>query len=155
MPSLANIEAAMTDGGTDSVKVHVFWSIYVRAGKRKIISHHLPAISAALEHLEFEWELSREDTAPGLIRLVNFQNLDGEATADVIVPVLRRAYALSDRWWIQGLGDLGAKEVTHVAGGFRDEAVTRNPIVSAMFEIEPGQIVGRDGTGGWKVAGSH
>lgn len=30
--------------------------------------------------------------------------------------------------------------MTHVVGGFRDEAVTRNPIVSAMFEIEAGQM---------------
>jgi hypothetical protein len=140
-----------------SVQAYVWWSIYVRTSTvRKLKEVHLPPISDAIEALEFDWLITTEDDAPGLFRLVTYQNLHGESSADVIVPVLRRAYRLANSWWIQGLRDLADEQLHHVVGGWSVKTAANRPpaLESMMFEMQPGQISGMTDDGGWQVVGA-
>jgi hypothetical protein len=88
----------------DRIKAHVWWDIYVKtASERELREAHLPLISAALENIEYDWEISSEQKNPGLFSVVNCQNLEGANAREIIVPVLRRAYRLSNEWKISGL----------------------------------------------------
>jgi hypothetical protein len=86
-----------------------------------------------------------------LFRLVTYQNGEAGTVADVVVPVLRRAYRLADGWSISGLQDLAANELRHVMGGWHMKKRSNRPpaLESMLFEIEPGQISGINAEGGW------
>ena len=103
---------------SSKIKAYVWWSVYVKtSNKRKLLSTHLPPITAALESLEFDWQIDVEEENPGLFRLVNYQNLVGNGVEDIVIPVLRRAYRLHTNWQISGLEDLARRELAHVMGG--------------------------------------
>jgi hypothetical protein len=138
-----------------TVRVYVCWSIYVRTSSiQEVRETHLPATAEALGELEFDWEILQEEQSPGLYRLVNYQNLAGETSADVILPVLQRAYRLRDGWTIWGLHQLASPELKHLAGCWKGQPSHKPPaLVSVLFEMEPGQITGKtaDG-GGWQTS---
>ena len=139
-----------------SINGYVWWSIYVRTSSvRKLKAEHLPPIAAALEALEFEWQILTEPENPGLFRLVTYQNEEANTVADVVIPVLRRAYRLADGWSISGLQDLAANELRHVMGGWSEKKASNKPpaLESMLFEIEPGQISGPNAEGGWELVG--
>jgi len=103
---------------------------------------HLPPISAALEDMEHDWDISTEREAPGLFRLVTHQNFAVESVEDVIISVLRRAYRLTKEWRISGLEALATGKINQVHG---DSAITRpSPrppsLESMIFEVKPGRI---------------
>ncbi len=125
------------------MKAYVGWSIYVRTGTiRKLTSVHLPAIDEALEHIEYDWSIIQEEEHPGLYRIMNFQNFEAEHVEDIVIPVLRRAYKLSNVWQISGLEALNNGVIRHIYGSFFSEKPTPNPpaLHSVVFEIEPGQV---------------
>jgi hypothetical protein len=103
---------------------------------------HLPPISAALEGMEHDWDISTEREAPGLFRLVTYQNFAVESVEDVIIPVLRRAYRLTKEWRISGLDALVSGKLKHVQGDCAIARLSRRPpsLESMIFEIKPGRI---------------
>ena len=139
------------------IEAYVSWSIYVRTPQhRKLVEVHIPPIAAALEQLEFVWQIIFESEYPGLFRLVNYQNLEFSSVDEIVSTVLRRAYKLADGWRISGLGDLTTKQIRHVAGVWNlHKAVSTLPALESMiFEVEPGRISGRTADGhGWQIAG--
>jgi hypothetical protein len=136
------------------LNAYATWSIYIRTSNlRKLKTTHLPAIGAALEQVQFPWQILKEDAHPSLYRVINLQNLRASNPAGLITPVLRRAYRLVDGWTIYGLMDLDKPSLQHVIGGFAEKEITRNPIANAIFEIEPGTIGGMTDDGGWQVLG--
>ena len=138
-----------------TVNGHVYWSIYVRTGSvQKLRATHLPEIDKALGPPQFKWQLLNEEESPGLIRLINYQNLSAENVAHLVTPVLVSAYSLGNSWTITGLSDLGAQKLRYVFGGWSmDKPNPRPPAVeSMMFEISPGLVSGMNSDGGWMVA---
>ena len=135
------------------LRAHVWWSLYVEtSNKRKLMEAHLPPINEALEHIEFDWEITANAEGTGLYRLVTYQNLSGTTTERIIVPVLRRAYGLSASWTIQGLEDL-RNGLRHVIGSCINPKSSNRPpaLKSLMFEIEPGIVGPREADGGWPI----
>jgi hypothetical protein len=59
---------------------HVWWSIYVRAPEPKLREAHLPPIPAALETIDFDWDISAEPRNVYLFRLVTCQNFENGPT---------------------------------------------------------------------------
>src|SRR5688572_20595877 len=125
------------------LRFHTYWSIYIGPCTRgDLMEAHLPPISAALEDIEHDWDISKEREAPGLFRLVTHQNFAVERVEDVIIPVLRRAYRLTKEWRIAGLDALASGKLNHVHG---DCAITPlsghiPSLESMVFEINPGRI---------------
>ena len=137
-----------------SIQGYVWWSIYVRTSSlQKLKKVHLPPIAAALEALDFEWQIVTEEENPGLFRMVNYQNLEAATLAEIIIPVLRRAYRLADGWSISGLHDLTTGKLRHVMGGWNSRKPSSRPpsLESIVFELEPGKISGMTADGGWKI----
>jgi hypothetical protein len=137
------------------IEVYVNWSIYVRTSNlRKLREAHIPPITAALESLDFDWEIRTEDESPGEFRLVTYQNLCCPTVDDLVITTLRRAYRLADGWCLSGLRALSTSELRHAYGFWKsDKPSNRAPaVVNMMFEIEPGRISRYDKeTGGWQV----
>jgi len=100
----------------------------------------LPPITAALERLEFDWDISTEPENVGLFRLVTCQNFEGVSLEDVIAPVLRRAYRLTNVWTISGLDALATGKLEQVNGHCRAPASRPPYLESLVFDIEPGHI---------------
>jgi len=99
------------------VNAHVWWSIYVKtSSEQELREAHLPPIAAALETIEFDWDIITEQENPVLFRLVNCQNFEGWRVEGVIVAVLRRAYRLANEWRISGLEALATGDLEHVQG---------------------------------------
>lgn len=132
---------------------YVSWSIYARTStERELRVAHLPPISAALENIAYDWEVSTEHENPGLFRLVTYQNFDAVNVEDIVVPVLRRAYRLANQWRISGLEALAAGVLEHVQGDCEIRTPSKRPpsLVSLVFEIEPGRI--SPASRGWQVS---
>ena len=142
----------MTERGP-RISAYVWWSFYVRAGNRdKLRTRHMPPINEGLESLDFPWEISTDETTPGLFRLVTYQNVAADRVEDIVITVLRRAYRLAPSWTIIGLGDLGAGRLSHFGGGARPETKSKLPdLVSLAFEVQPGQVTGQTSAGGWNI----
>ena len=139
-----------------AIKAFVFWSIYIRStNHRKLREVHLPPIERALDGTQFGWQVLVEDEHPKLTRLINYQNLEGSSVADIVLPVLRRAYRLANGWTISGLYDLTADELRNIVGGWNSKKLLRGPpaLESIMFEVLPGEISGRRNDGGWEILG--
>ena len=125
------------------MKSHACWSIYVRASSREdLISAHLPSISAALEDIQYDWDISTERENPGLFRLVTYQNFETQNVEDVVVPVLRRAYRLTKEWRVSGLDALASGKLKYVHGDYTISPMSghASSLESIVFEIEPGGI---------------
>ena len=123
------------------VKAHVWWSIYVRTSSESELREvHLPPITAALERIEFDWDISTEPENVGLFRLVTCQNFEGVSLEDVVASVLRRAYRLANVWTISGLEALATGELKHVNGHCRAPSSCPPCLESLVFDIEPGHI---------------
>lgn len=147
------------------LKAHACWSIYVRTSSRRdLMKAHLPPISAALEGIEHDWDISTERENPGLFRLVNYQNFEAESVEDIVLPVLRRAYRLTKEWRISGLDALASGELKHVRGDCAIGPLSGHPpsLESLLFEIEPGRIRRASpaeasaagwSTGAWRIEG--
>lgn len=127
-----------------SIQGYVCWSIYVRASSvKKAKTTHLPPIVEALEGTEFEWEVFTEKGNPGVIRLVNYQNLQTESVEEIVLTVLRRAYGLVNNWSISGLHDLVRNELRSINGHWDNggKPSSRAPALeSMMFELLPGRV---------------
>jgi hypothetical protein len=119
----------------------------------KLLSTHLPPIVAALEGVDFDWQIDVEEENPGLFRLVNYQNLVGNNVEDIVIPVLRRAYRLHTNWYISGLEDLSKGALSHVMGSCSITKPSPSPpsLESLMFEIEPGRVLPMRPDSGWLV----
>jgi len=144
----------MTGSMSNEIKAYVWWSVYVKtSNKRKLKSTHLPLITAALEGLEFDWQIEAEKEHHGLYRLINYQNVVGEKVEDIIVPVLRRAYRLHTDWRISGLEDLANGKLVHVIGRCDIRTPSHEPpsLESMVFEIERGRVLPMRPDGGWPV----
>lgn len=131
---------------------HIWWSIYVRAGKiQRLKERHLPAIDAALGPAEFEWDVTREDSCPELLRLVNYQNISGDTVEALILQVLRKLGRIAEGFSISGLGDLDAPTFRHMSGTWRSsKPAHRAPALEDIaFEVLPGRIAGMTNDGGW------
>lgn len=138
------------------MKAHIWWSIYVRAANlRKLKQEHIPPIEAALENMEFDWQILKEEDAQGqrLFRLVTYQNFEIERVEELVIPLLRRAYKLSPSWTITGLEDLAAGELQGIIGSCNKPIQSNKPpaLESLVFEAEPGRILGLNPDGGWQV----
>ena len=136
------------------IEAYVNWSIYVRnSNGRKLLEAHLPPIIAALEPLEFEWEIRTEDENPGQFRLINYQNIREQNVEDAVLFILRRAYRLADGWRISGLNALLRGEISHVYGHWKNNKPgNRAPALEdVLFEVEPGQTSGPTGGGAWQI----
>ena len=139
-----------------NIQGYVWWSIYVRTSSmRKLKQVHLPPIEIALEALDFEWQILKEKENLGLFRLINYQNLEAATVAEVILPALRRAYCLANGWTISGLRDLAGDKLRHVMGMWDStKSSNKAPALESMiFELQPGQISGMIGDGGWGIVG--
>jgi hypothetical protein len=137
------------------VNAYVWWSIYVKtSSEQELRDAHLPPIAAALESIEFDWDISTEQENPGLFRLVNCQNFEGGSVEGIIVAVLRRAYRLANEWRIWGLEALAAGELEHVQGDCDIRSPPKRPLslVSMVFEIKRGRILPIQSGGGWQVS---
>ncbi|MEO1774763.1 MAG: hypothetical protein AAFS07_07410 [Pseudomonadota bacterium] len=127
------------------IHAYVWWSLYVRTrDRRKLKETHLPSIEAALERLDFRWEIFTEEENPGLIRLVTYQNESGESPSDVILPALRRAYRLADGWRIDGLQTLATGQLNEVRAVWNSPMPVGGPpaLESIAFEVRPGRFGG-------------
>lgn len=136
------------------MQAYIWWSLYVRASNAgKVKAEHLPPIEEAVEGTDFSWEIMREGDAPGLFRLVNYQNIVGSSVEGLIVPALRRAYKLAPSWKIQGLGDLASGRLRHVGGSCSNPPSMPRPpaLVSLAFEVEPGCVKRKSADGGWSI----
>jgi len=139
-----------------NVRGFVWWSIYVRASSvKKAKEKHLPPIEAAIDGLEFEWEIFIEKENPGLVRMVTYQNIEGSDVTGVVVPVLQRAYCLANDWKIAGPHDLVSGKLQHVSGiWYSAKPSSKAPALdSVAFELEHGRISGPTSEGGWPVDG--
>lgn len=124
-----------------AIQGYVLWVIHVRTSSvRKLKKTHLPPIETALEGMEFDWEILNSRNNPGLIGLVNYQNLQAGSIAELIIPLLRRAYALSNTWSIAGLRDLSRGELRYVTGTWNSHKPSpKAPALDSIhFELSPG-----------------
>jgi hypothetical protein len=127
----------------DPIKAHVWWDIYVKAvGMRELREAHLLPISASLENVECDWDISTEQENPGLFRIVTCQNFEGASVQEIVVPVLRCAYRLSNEWKISGLEVLASSEIDNVHGQWQTTTPASNPpsLASMIFDIRRGHI---------------
>ena len=137
------------------VNAYVWWSIYVKtSSEQELREAHLPPIAAALESIEFDWDISTEQENPGLFRLVNCQNFERGSVEGIVVAVLRRAYRLANEWRISGLEALTAGGLEHVQGDCDIRSPSKRPpsLVSMVFEIKLGRILPIPSGGGWQVS---
>jgi len=139
------------------MKAHIWWSIYVKTSTmQKLKQAHVPPIEAALETMEFDWEILAEEDEQGqrVFRLVTYQNFEFERVEDLVIPLLRRAYRLGTAWTIMGLGDLAAGELRSIFGSCYKPVRSNKPpaLESLLFQVEPGQVLGMYPDGGWQIS---
>ncbi|MEL6335231.1 MAG: hypothetical protein AAFQ88_01170 [Pseudomonadota bacterium] len=127
------------------IHAHVWWSLYVGTRDRRVLKEmHLPPIEAALERIDFPWDILVEEENPGLIRLITYQNESGAELRDIVIPLLRRAYQLADGWRIDGLQGLSTGDLGDIRAVWNSATPIGGPpaLESIALEVRPGRFDG-------------
>lgn len=109
-----------------TLRVGLWWSLYIRAGSRdKLFQNHLPAVVAAIGPIPFGWAVVTAGDDGKRFHAQTCQMLEADDSVALSVEALRRAWRLHPQWRVNGLECLNAGALSMTVAA---PYVARNPI---------------------------